>query len=70
MKIKKFPFVLSFAIATVLVTGTAGFADSSSMMNMMNGEGMGKMMEAMNTPEGQEMIKACSSFMESTENNN
>ena len=36
-------------------------------MNMMNGNGMTKMMEAMNSPEGQKMMKACGEFMESSD---
>jgi hypothetical protein len=78
MKIKKMPFVISFAIATLLVVGTSSFAssdnsgmgnmmDSEGMGNMMNGEGMGQMMEAMNSPEGQEMMNSCSNFMDSNE---
>jgi hypothetical protein len=34
-------------------------------MNMMENENMGKMMDAMNSPEGQEMMNACVSFMDS-----
>ncbi|SDJ12452.1 hypothetical protein [Alteribacillus bidgolensis] len=30
--------------------------------NMMHGEGMDQMMEAMNSPEGQEMMNACANF--------
>jgi hypothetical protein len=78
MKIKKMPFVISFAIATLLVVGTSSFAssDNSGMGSMMNGngmgnmmdsEGMGQMMEAMNSPEGQEMMNSCSNFMDSNE---
>ncbi|WP_410514347.1 hypothetical protein PaeBR_08130 [Paenibacillus sp. BR2-3] len=33
--------------------------------NMMNGSGMSGMQNAMNSPKGQEMIKACGNFMES-----
>jgi hypothetical protein len=48
MKIKKMPFVISFAIATLLVVGTSSFAssDNSGMGNMMNGNGMGNMMDS------------------------
>ncbi|MDC3418642.1 hypothetical protein [Aquibacillus salsiterrae] len=76
MKLKKVPFVLSFATAALLVVGTTTFAeeDSSGMGNMMNGNGMtnmmengnmSNMMEAMNSPEGQEMMNSCSNFMSS-----
>lgn len=75
MKIKKFPFVLSFALSTLFVVGTVGFADQPSqsenmMDNMMGNDGMGKMMEAMNSPEGQEMMQACSKFMDSYSSDN
>lgn len=64
---KKIAFVSSFAIATLLVGGQFAFAEKSenNMQNMMNGNGMSKMMEAMNSPEGQKMMKACGNFMES-----
>ncbi len=77
MKIKKLPLVFSFALATLLVVGQAGFAEGSEnngtgnmmngngMMNMMENGNMSKMMDAMNSPEGQKMIKACGNFMES-----
>jgi hypothetical protein len=79
MKIKKVPFALSFAFATLLVVGTTGFAQESennNMTNMMNGNGMmnmmengnmSNMMEAMGSPEGQKMVESCSNFMESYE---
>lgn len=64
---KKIAFVSSFAVAALLVVGPYAYAEQSNrMMNMMNGNGMSKMMEAMNTPEGQQMMKACGEFMEST----
>ncbi len=63
---KKIAFVSSFALATLLVVGQFSYAEKSdSMTNMMNGDGMMKMMEAMNSPEGQKMMKACGEFMES-----
>jgi hypothetical protein len=64
MKIKKTPFLLSFALAAIIVVGQDGFAKGSDngMENMMNGNGM---MEAMNSPEGQKMMSACGNFMES-----
>lgn len=66
---KKIAFVSSFAFATLLVTGQFTYAEKpDSMMNMMNGNGMTKMMEAMNSPEGQKMMKACGEFMESSDN--
>lgn len=64
---KKIAFFSSFALAALLVVGQFTYAEQSDgMMNMMNGNGMSKMMEAMNSPEGQKMMKACGEFMEST----
>lgn len=76
---KKLPFVLSFALAALIVIGQASFAKGGSddsnmgnMMNMMNGNGMAQMMEngtmtkmmnAMNSPEGKKMISDCQNFM-------
>lgn len=71
MKIKKTPFVLSFALATALVAGQAAFAapglsdNGNDFGNMMNGEGVSQMMDFMASPEGQEMVKACSNAMSS-----
>ncbi len=77
MKIKKVPFVLSFSMAAVLVIGQGAFAKESEgdrpdsmmngngMMNMMENGNMSQMMEAMNSPEGKKMMKACGDFMES-----
>lgn len=65
---KKIAFISSFALAALLVAGQFTFAEKpDSMMNMMNGKGMTKMMEAMNSPEGQKMMKACEEFMESSD---
>lgn len=69
-KNKKLLLIPSFAIAAALVAGPVGIisasGDYSGMMNgMMNGEGMNQMMEAMNSPEGKEMINACQNFMTS-----
>lgn len=63
---KKIAFVISFALATLLVAGQFAFAEKpeNNMDNMMNGNGMMNMMEAMNSPEGQKMMKACGEFME------
>ncbi|WP_088105418.1 hypothetical protein [Halalkalibacter urbisdiaboli] len=61
--------IFSFGLSAALVVGTIGFSGTSEanenggMMNMMNGNGMGNMMEAMNSAEGQEMMKTCSKFM-------
>ncbi|SDJ24799.1 hypothetical protein [Alteribacillus bidgolensis] len=71
MKNKKLLMIPSFAIAAALVAGPINIGDaheedgnSGGMMNgMMNGEGMSQMMEAMNSPEGQEMMNACQNFM-------
>jgi hypothetical protein len=70
--------LVSFALAAVLVVGQIGLAAESdhskgmgSMMNgnemseMMENGGMSKMMDAMNSPEGQAMMDSCGSFMES-----
>lgn len=75
MKIKKAPFVMSFALAALLVIGTTAFAHGDNGMgNMMNGNGMMNMMDkgnmnqmmgAMNSPEGQKMMNTCNEFMES-----
>ncbi|WP_201715581.1 hypothetical protein [Rossellomorea arthrocnemi] len=65
---KKIAFVSSFALATLFVSGQFTYAEKpDSMMNMVNGNGMTKMMEAMNSPEGKKMMKACGKFMESSD---
>ncbi|MGM0867509.1 MAG: hypothetical protein ACQEWF_22905 [Bacillota bacterium] len=64
---KKIAFVSSFALASLLVVGQFTFAETpENNSDMMNGSGMGNMMEAMNSPEGQKMMKACGNFMESS----
>lgn len=65
---KKIAFVSSFALAALLVVGQFTYAENpdKGMGNMMNGNGMMNMMEAMNSPEGQKMMKACGEVMEST----
>lgn len=85
MKLKKVPFVLSFALSTLLVVGTTGFASGGSemdgagnmmnasengMMNMMENGNMSNMMNAMNSPEGKEMMSTCGNFMESVSKEN
>ena len=70
MQLKKGPLVLSFALSTLLVVGTTGFAhgsNSDGAANMLNANenGMKNMMNAMNSPEGQEMMTTCANFMES-----
>ncbi|PGT79580.1 hypothetical protein [Bacillus sp. AFS040349] len=66
---KKIAFVTSFALASLLVVGQFTYAEKpDNMPNMINGNGMMNMMEAMNSPEGQKMMKACGEFMESSEN--
>jgi hypothetical protein len=64
---KKIAFVSSFALAALLVVGQFTYAEKpeNNMDNMMNGNGMMNMMEAMNSPEGQKMMTACGEFMES-----
>lgn len=61
---------MSFTLATFLVIGGTAFASegiaSMGMMNgMMNGNGMSNMMEAMNSPEGKEMVEGCQNVMSS-----
>jgi hypothetical protein len=62
---KKIAFVSSFALATLLVVGQFAYAEKSDGMMNMNNNGMMNMMNAMNSPEGQEMMNACGEFMES-----
>ncbi|PMC34921.1 hypothetical protein CJ195_20630 [Bacillus sp. UMB0899] len=62
---KKIAFVSSFTLATLLVAGQFTYAEKPD--GMMNGNGMSKMMEAMNSPEGQKMMKACEKFMETSD---
>jgi hypothetical protein len=68
---KKIAFVSSFALATLLVAGQFAFAEKpeNNMVNMMNGNGMMNMIEEMNSPEGQRMMKVCGEFMESYDDN-
>lgn len=61
MKLKKVPFVLSFALSTLLVVGTTGFASGGSE----NG-GSGNMMNANDNG----MMNACGDFMESASKEN
>ncbi|UOQ94011.1 hypothetical protein MUO14_03310 [Halobacillus shinanisalinarum] len=79
MKLKRVPFVLSLSLAAVLVVGQGVLAEESEsdrtgsmmngngMMNMMENGNMSQMMEAMNSPEGQKMMRTCGNFMESQE---
>jgi hypothetical protein len=60
MKKKRMLFI-SFALAAVLVAGPMAFSIGATGDN----GGMNKMMEAMNSPEGQEMMNSCSNFMSS-----
>ncbi|USK31334.1 hypothetical protein LIT32_27275 (plasmid) [Bacillus sp. CMF21] len=62
---KKIAFVSSFALVTLFVAGQFTYAEKPD--GMMNDNGMTKMMEAMNSPEGQKMMKACGEFMESSD---
>lgn len=82
MQMKKTPFILSFALSTLLVVGTTAFASGSDsgsagkmmnanengMTNMMENGNMSNMMSAMNSAEGQEMMNTCASFMKTTVN--
>lgn len=78
MKIKKVPFVLSFAFAALIVVGSTAFAqeggsnnrmgnmmDGNGMANMMENGNMANMMDVMNSPEGEKMMNACGDFMDS-----
>jgi hypothetical protein len=60
---KKITFVSSFALVSFLLLGQ--FVNAEKPENMMNEKGMMKMMEAMQSPEGQEMSKACGQMMAS-----
>lgn len=76
---KKTLLGISFGLATLLVAGQASYAatvpdnatqnNTTGMMSMMNNANMGKMMEAVNSPEGQKMVNACSNFMDSYDSN-
>ena len=82
MQLKKTPFILSFALSTLLVVGTTGFASGSDsdrtnnmmnanengMTNMMENGNMSNMMSAMNSAEAKEMMNTCASFMKTTVN--
>lgn len=74
---KKSIFTVSFALLVVLAAAQIGFAAGNDdkdtrgtdkpfgMTDMMKDADMGKMMQAMQSPEGQTMMKACGEFMES-----
>lgn len=80
MQLKKTPFILSFALSTLLVVGTTGFAsgtdsdragnmmnaNENGMTNMMENGNMSNMMSRMNSAEAQEMMNTCASFMKTT----
>lgn len=66
---KKSMLLVSFALTAILVISQVGFAAESDkedggMMNMMENENMGKMMEAMNSPKGKTMMESCGNYME------
>jgi hypothetical protein len=65
---KKITLAASFAAATLLVAGQFTLADQNenNTNDMMNNDGMMKMMENMNTPEGQKMMESCMEFMDSS----
>lgn len=73
MKLKKVPFVLSFALSTLLVVGTTGFASGGSENggsgNMMNANDNG-MMNMMENGNMSNMMNACGDFMESASKEN
>lgn len=67
---KKSIIISSIALLAVLVSAQIGFAAGSTdkpvgMAEMMKNADMGKMMQAMQSPEGLNMMKACGEFMES-----
>ncbi|MFB4165676.1 hypothetical protein ACE1TI_18215 [Alteribacillus sp. JSM 102045] len=74
---KKLPLVMTIGLAALIAIGQSGLAEESEnnqMGNMMNGNGImsmmdnvniSKMMNAMNSPEGKNMIDACGDYMES-----
>lgn len=63
---KKIAIISSVALASLLYVGQFVYAEKPD--NMMNGNGLKKMIEAMKSPKGQKMIKACGNFMESNHN--
>ena len=66
---KKMLIVSSITLASLLLVGQFVYAEkANNMMNMMNGNGMKKMMETMNSSEGQKMLKPCEDVMNSTNN--
>jgi|HigsolmetaGSP11D_1036233.scaffolds.fasta_scaffold42192_1 hypothetical protein len=83
---KKKLLMISFGLAAILVVGQISFAAGSNdglgtdgmmsnsgmsnMMKMMEDPNMTRMMTAMNSPEGQKMMNACSTFMNSYDQNN
>jgi hypothetical protein len=65
----KIILVSSFSLASLLIVGQLVYAEKpDNIMNMMNDNVLKKMNEAMNSPEGQKMVKACGNFMESNNN--
>lgn len=74
---KKTKVFLGISLMALLAIGQVSFAAETdkdqttttngmtNMMKMMDNHGMSKMMDAMNSPEGQEMMKSCSKFLES-----
>ena len=55
---------LLLAVPVVFAHGGMDSMMGHGGMGMMSNPSMDRMMDAMNTPEGKEMIKACSNFME------
>lgn len=82
MQLKKTPFILSFALSTLLVVGTTGFASGSDndrnnnmmnanengMTNMMENGNMSNIMSRMDSAEAKEMMNTCASFMKTAGN--
>ncbi|MFC4767005.1 hypothetical protein [Effusibacillus consociatus] len=64
---KKTMLGVSFALAAALVVG--GMALAAGSDDNKGNDLAAKMINAMNSPEGQEMVKSCGKFMESYDKN-
>ncbi|PAE36660.1 hypothetical protein [Bacillus sp. 7884-1] len=59
---KKIALIASFTLGSLLMLGQFVYAEKND--DMMSDKGMMKMMEVMQSPEGQKMMKACGQMME------
>lgn len=59
--------VIAGVLAPVIVLGGMAFAEGTTTpnYNMMGTNGMGNMMNAMNSAQGQQMMNGCTQFMNS-----